>query len=1282
MAGTLEVLTGAEAVARTERVLCADAVTSDASAAEGLSATGCRAASIATGPVPAGGGVRRLPASCVHHLVGRAGPASGAASSAAFVLAATNAQQGVDQSLLAHMLSARLGRSGLCTVPSSDRLQPVDLPVTPDAATGPGFGPGEPEPGVTAERLIELAHKAALQVAKHTGREQLLFERSGSDAPFFVIAASGDGARSATEVAGWMQAAGLETAALSVALLHPFPAEHIRPLLESARVVIAVEEKGAPGLVSALAGTLGSDTKLVAVDLPEDGSSAGLAAAIRAVRPDLEFESVPEVEESSRLLVLPGGTWAEEAARAFLGAMTRAVEMRSAHRTEDPAGVMVTWSCVEGHATAIAISANPDAITPSVVAALPPDATIVIPTELTTQQQLVRAIGEEVSSLLLDQEIRLALLPRGPGSMDEVCGAALAALDTNAAFTAAEALRADGAEERAESLIEGARSLVFVDPDVLGRSLLPEEVDFRAGPALPELPEVPGDQPGFSSDEVRRFYRHGRARLHAPGSGLEPAALDALATSRGGRLPHPSLLVTGGEAGPVQGRLLYDVLTESAESTGADRTLSDNVSRFVSVASDVLRARPLGTQLSELDAEIAAGVARSLDLSEEEAATVAAELARITASLPGRVEPFDLRVESPVWLLLRVLDSVRGPKRDDFSSRAASVREAIGDLLTLDKLRAGEGRTPAALDSALGAASALFDPSRLAGAAARVKAAPGLDAERKVRLVQARDGLDDWLTGRLGLPPVLAVVPPGLKVQVPLPPEQVLVHPDPMAAAVGVFDGLSRRILPVLRAARIARLESEDAYRPEVHDESIANLDWEGLTEDEVALLPTVVVVATGTWLRSMGQTGFAQLLRSARPVLVLVLDEEGAVDPAGLTGFHGGIGWLAVGHREALVVQAPLSRPCKVVDGLVAMAGATRPAVGVVSVPPPGPFMWQVMRAEAALHGRSTPCLVYDPDGGEDWADRLDVSANPQPERDWCSHAFTRLAGGEEGEQQLRVTHAHALALDPAWRDHFRIIERDQWAQDQMSLPDYLDRLVLGQAQAWIPYILVLGADGLLRRAIITRELAVACRDRRRAWRVIQELAGYHNAHAERAAAEATAEAELRLQEQIAELERAQEQKLEETRASEARSAFERLAALLVDFDPVLSTLGVRSGGGAQTTPASLVPTAPTPEPTNGGGGPKMLAPMVEEEPIGFDDPYIDTVLCTSCNECTNINGQLFQYDGNKQAFIADANSGTYAELVRAAEQCPAKCIHPGKPRSGDDTATPDLVERAAALA
>jgi ferredoxin len=86
----------------------------------------------------------------------------------------------------------------------------------------------------------------------------------------------------------------------------------------------------------------------------------------------------------------------------------------------------------------------------------------------------------------------------------------------------------------------------------------------------------------------------------------------------------------------------------------------------------------------------------------------------------------------------------------------------------------------------------------------------------------------------------------------------------------------------------------------------------------------------------------------------------------------------------------------------------------------------------------------------------------------------------------------------------------------------------------------------------------------------------------------------------------------------------------------------------------------------------------LPEEEALAFDEPYITAPLCTTCNECTNINPRIFQYNANKQAFIADASAGTFAELVKAAELCPARCIHPGKPRSDDSTATPELVERA----
>ena len=56
-----------------------------------------------------------------------------------------------------------------------------------------------------------------------------------------------------------------------------------------------------------------------------------------------------------------------------------------------------------------------------------------------------------------------------------------------------------------------------------------------------------------------------------------------------------------------------------------------------------------------------------------------------------------------------------------------------------------------------------------------------------------------------------------------------------------------------------------------------------------------------------------------------------------------------------------------------------------------------------------------------------------------------------------------------------------------------------------------------------------------------------------------------------------------------------------------------------------------------------------------------------------------MFQYNANKQAVVADAKAGTFAELVKAAEKCPARCIHPGAPRDDDDTATEDLIEKAA---
>lgn len=55
-----------------------------------------------------------------------------------------------------------------------------------------------------------------------------------------------------------------------------------------------------------------------------------------------------------------------------------------------------------------------------------------------------------------------------------------------------------------------------------------------------------------------------------------------------------------------------------------------------------------------------------------------------------------------------------------------------------------------------------------------------------------------------------------------------------------------------------------------------------------------------------------------------------------------------------------------------------------------------------------------------------------------------------------------------------------------------------------------------------------------------------------------------------------------------------------------------------------------------------------------------------------------MFAYDANKQAYIADINAGTYAQLVEAVESCQVAVIHPGKPRNPNEPGLEALLKRA----
>jgi len=74
---------------------------------------------------------------------------------------------------------------------------------------------------------------------------------------------------------------------------------------------------------------------------------------------------------------------------------------------------------------------------------------------------------------------------------------------------------------------------------------------------------------------------------------------------------------------------------------------------------------------------------------------------------------------------------------------------------------------------------------------------------------------------------------------------------------------------------------------------------------------------------------------------------------------------------------------------------------------------------------------------------------------------------------------------------------------------------------------------------------------------------------------------------------------------------------------------------------------------------GPNRIARGRATEPAA--NAWVDSALCTSCDECVRKYPSLFVYNGDKLATVKDSRGGSFRDLVRAAEACAARVIHPG---------------------
>ena len=183
---------------------------------------------------------------------------------------------------------------------------------------------------------------------------------------------------------------------------------------------------------------------------------------------------------------------------------------------------------------------------------------------------------------------------------------------------------------------------------------------------------------------------------------------------------------------------------------------------------------------------------------------------------------------------------------------------------------------------------------------------------------------------------------------------------------------------------------------------------------------------------------------------------------------------------------------------------------------------------------------------------------------------------------------------------------------------------------QGKVPYILMVGEDNVLHRVVVTRAVAEAAKRYESAWRNLQELGGIDNSHA------------LRLLEREKQIWEEEKQK---------------------ELDELRSQLGEEGAATAAAAPAA---------------GEAEAEAEAEVEEISPDVAYIETVRCSTCNECTDRNPKMFKYNENKQAYIADLEAGTYRQMVEAAEVCKLAIIHPGKPWNPGERGLEELMKRA----
>ncbi len=507
---------------------------------------------------------------------------------------------------------------------------------------------------------------------------------------------------------------------------------------------------------------------------------------------------------------------------------------------------------------------------------------------------------------------------------------------------------------------------------------------------------------------------------------------------------------------------------------------------------------------------------------------------------------------------------------------------------------------------------------------------------------------------------------------------------DSTTKALKIYKSQKEDLIEFFKAIRIAKLEIEHRYEEEKHDPFFEDFSSLYLSEEDWSHFPPIILYFKAREIKSADKADLIDVLASKMPIKVLVtvddlynastFFDESFYSP----GWSAVLGKMALSINTTFVLQFPLSHMINVLSEIEQGLQSDRAALFCVfdGFDQEQEMVAPFVRSAAASESRAFPLFYYNPNQGNSWAAHFSIAKSSQHKSDWPQGEIEILEGDSVKTEKLDFSLGDFLTGLERYKEHFLPIERSEWHGDLIPLTEYIHS-DFENINKSIPYILMANDEGAMQKVIVTKTMCRLCVDAQIRWNRIQELSGINNSHVIEQVEKEREKMTKEMQEKLVQAEAKHKAEMEQSVEGLTNEIISNIAAGLLS-DEMIS---IGSGTGISAPQATIPKAAPKQEAIQDEVKEKpeaLEAATEEEEDLSFNDPYIDTPLCTSCNDCCNLNDQMFAYDENKQAYIKDAKAGTFKDLVTAAEKCPVKIIHPGKPLNPDEPGLDELIKEA----